>query len=338
MRENLGRELSAMFPRGEISEVGSSSFLVATSSPLDLPLFVAYSIQSLPAARKVTGTSVRELADAVMGEIFRSLPSACPAWRLGVFGSPGDARVESRGALLEEQVLERIEDRSRKLLRSRVSSSDPFHADETTAQVLLVAPDTAFVSFVTPDMRVGFEPVLSPMTAGRAEVENDPRPPARAYQKLLEAEAQLGVAIGSGDRCVDLGCTPGSWSYIALTREATVVGVDRAEPDQEVTLHEQFTFQRGDGFAYTPSAPVHWLLCDIVAPPQQTLELLQRWLRERWCEKFIVTFKFKGDPDIRILTRLKELLRQQCGHAFVRHLTHNKNEVTAAGVVKPFRS
>jgi 23S rRNA (cytidine2498-2'-O)-methyltransferase len=73
-----------------------------------------------------------------------------------------------------------------------------------------------------------FRSLLSPYPKGEIPVASDKAAPSRAFSKLLEAEQRLGCRIRPGETCVDLGASPGSWSYVALNRGARVIAVDRA--------------------------------------------------------------------------------------------------------------
>jgi 23S rRNA (cytidine2498-2'-O)-methyltransferase len=94
---------------------------------------------------------------------------------------------------------------------------------------------------------------------------------------------------------VDLGAAPGSWTYLALNRGAHVTAVDRSPLRQDLMNHPRLRFMRGDAFQFKPPLPVDWLLCDVVAAPERSAELLLRWLRNRWCRHFVVTLKLKHE-------------------------------------------
>jgi 23S rRNA (cytidine2498-2'-O)-methyltransferase len=173
--------------------------------------------------------------------------------------------------------------------------------------------------------------VISPHPGGVFLAPIDRRPPSRAYLKLLEAEAQLGRAIGAGEACVDLGGSPGGWSWVALERGATVVGVDRAPFRADVDANPRFSFVTGDAFKYAPPGRVDWLLCDVIAAPERTIELVENWFSNRWCRNFTVTVKFRGDEDYPLLEQVKRTAGE-CGAEFIlRRLLANKNETTLFG-------
>jgi 23S rRNA (cytidine2498-2'-O)-methyltransferase len=78
---------------------------------------------------------------------------------------------------------------------------------------------------------------------------------------------------------------------------------------------------------------VDWLLCDVIAAPGRSIELLMNWVRQRWARRFVVTVKFKGHADYPVLDRLKQDLPPLCSEILVTRLCANKNEACAAGIV-----
>ena len=196
---------------------------------------------------------------------------------------------------------------------------------------MLESNEAGWLSVALPDERRKLRRVLSSLPAGVAHLARDPRPPSRAYQKLLEAELRLGRPIGRGETVVDLGASPGGWSFVALERGARVDAVDRSPLREDLMRHPLLRFHKGDAFAWEPTAPVDWLICDLIAFPERTLELLDRWLARGWCKRFCVTMKFRGTEDYGRVDELKALLAKRAGDFAVRQLDANKNEVTAMG-------
>jgi 23S rRNA (cytidine2498-2'-O)-methyltransferase len=157
--------------------------------------------------------------------------------------------------------------------------------DETLVQIAHVDNSCAAVSIVSP-MCAPRAPefasllLMSPFPAGQARVHGDElsrhNDVSTAAGKLLHAELQLGARIGDGQRVLDLGCTPGSWSALALERGAIVDGVDRGEPEVK---HERFTFHRADVKQF-PVTHNHfdWLLSDVVDTVDEIRALAHRWL------------------------------------------------------------
>lgn len=158
--------------------------------------------------------------------------------------------------------------------------------DETLVQIAAVDASCAAVSLASPRCVPRAADcasllVLSPFPAGQARLHGDDTSGrhselSTAAGKLLHAELQLGARIGAGQRVLDLGCTPGSWSAVALERGATVDGVDRGVP---ALAHERFTFHRADvrQFPVTHNR-FDWLLSDVVDSVDEIRALARRWL------------------------------------------------------------
>ncbi len=66
------------------------------------------------------------------------------------------------------------------------------------------------------------------------------------------------------------------------------------------------------------------MLCDIIAAPEKSLALLEKWLASGWARNLVFHLKFKGRGDYALAQRARALhpsLR-------VKHLVHDRNEVT----------
>jgi 23S rRNA (cytidine2498-2'-O)-methyltransferase len=200
-------------------------------------------------------------------------------------------------------------------------------------QLLLTAPDRGLLSVAPAPMPFQFRRVVSPFPKGEIPVASDKAPPSRAFAKLLEAEQRLGCRIAPGETCVDLGASPGSWTYVALQRGARVMAVDRAPLRADLMRHPRLVFRKGDAFAFEPNAPVDWLLCDVIAAPERSVDLVIEWARHRRARRFVVTVKFKGHGEYAVLDRLKHALPPLCDEFFLTRLCANKNEACAFGVV-----
>ena len=159
-------------------------------------------------------------------------------------------------------------------------------------------------------------------------IKDDREAPSRAFKKILEAELRFGVAIKKGEVVVDLGSSPGGWSYVALQRGAKVTAIDRSPLREDLMNNRSLNFVKGDAFSYRPNATVDWLLCDVIAFPEHSAELIKTWVANGLCKNKIVTIKFKGVHSLSILHDLKMYLEQRCRTFDLKHLDANKNEVT----------
>jgi 23S rRNA (cytidine2498-2'-O)-methyltransferase len=294
--------------------------------------------QSLPAAEAIDAPSITVAARQLSDWVIARLAEHDGRWRGHVFANLGaSAEVgHRRAALIEEQFTEELRRRRRTLLRRRgTDDTRPFADDEAFVQLGLLSRTRGFASCLLPHERRQWRHAISRFPGGHVEVPTDRQAPSRAFQKLAECELRLGRAIRPGETCVDLGASPGSWSYWALARGARIVAIDRSPLRADLMQHPLLTFIQGDAFGYRPSEPVDWLLCDVIAFPQRILELLHAWLAGRWCRAFCITVKFRGRDDYAILEPFKAELARLAPHFCLRRLSANKNEVMAFGQLDP---
>lgn len=158
-------------------------------------------------------------------------------------------------------------------------------------------------------------------------VEDREGPPSRAYLKLWEALVRLGRWPSVGDRCLDLGASPGGWTWLLAQFGADVVAVDKAPIDELVAELPGVTWHQASAFGLDPAVdgPVDWLCSDVVAYPDRLLELVERWIEADAAAVIVCTIKFQGPTDHEIVRRFAAL-----PGAHVWHLHHNKHELTLA--------
>ena len=147
-------------------------------------------------------------------------------------------------------------------------------------------------------------------------------PPSRAYLKLWEALTRLGEHPRSGETCLDLGASPGGWTFVLASLGARVTAVDKAPLAPNVAAMPGVTFQDGSAFAVEP-APVDWLVCDVIAYPDRLLALVRRWVAAGAARRIVCTIKFQGETDHDSAAAFAAIPGGQ-----VMHLFHNKHELT----------
>lgn len=337
--EALRAEVLRVWPHAVVEPKGRGwlevgGVVLADNTP---PFALAFCRQALPHVRPLRAQSINQWADAVIEGLLAAPWSADrdspPPWRLHVFD--GEGSVGGRCGLVAAAIDERLQKRWRSLRKARRTQDGPPWAEgEWLVQVVLWASDEGWWSLSGPQTRTQWGEALSPFVAGAVSKVIDKNPPSRAYAKLLEAERRLGVAIQAGETCVDLGASPGGWTYVALHRGASVVAIDRSPLRDDLMRHPKLQFIQGDAFRFAPESPVDWLLCDVIAFPQKTVAMVEDWLTAKRCKKFCVTVKFKGREDDDVLEELKQnmpLWLGDGGRWWMRHLDCNHNEVTLAG-------
>ncbi len=166
----------------------------------------------------------------------------------------------------------------------------------------------------------------SPFPNGEVRfVEDHAGPPSRAYLKLWEALTVIGRRPMPGERCLDLGSSPGGWSWALQQMGAHVVSVDKAPLAPEIAGLPGIEHRCESAFALDPRVvgPVDWLFSDVVCYPARLLALVERWLDAGTCRRFLCTIKFQGETDHAIARRFAAIPGSE-----LRHLFHNKHELT----------
>ncbi|MBM3569543.1 MAG: hypothetical protein FJX46_12425 [Alphaproteobacteria bacterium] len=156
-------------------------------------------------------------------------------------------------------------------------------------------------------------------------VEDKAGPPNRAYLKLWEAFTRLGQRPGASERCLDLGASPGGWSWVAASLGARVVAVDKASLDPRIAAMPGVEMLRASAFSLDPAGfgAVDWLLSDVVCYPTRLLALVKRWLAAGKVGRFLCTLKFQGATDFEAIAGFRAI---PGGRLF--HLHANKHELT----------
>ena len=189
-------------------------------------------------------------------------------------------------------------------------------------------PDAPLGSFtlLEPDVMLAATDCSSPFPNGEARlVEDRDGPPSRAYLKLYEAFARLRRWPAPHETCLDLGASPGGWTWLLAQTGATVVAVDKAPLADPVARLSNVRWQQGSAFALDPhgQAPVDWLCSDVICYPERLLGLVQRWVDAGAATNMVCSIKFQGHTDHGIVREFAAI-----PDARVLHLHHNKHELT----------
>jgi 23S rRNA (cytidine2498-2'-O)-methyltransferase len=166
----------------------------------------------------------------------------------------------------------------------------------------------------------------SPFPHGEVRfVEDRSGPPNRAYLKLWEALTVIGCRPEPGQTCLDLGGSPGGWSWALQRMGTSVISVDKAPLAPEIACLPGIEQRRESVFALDPHTvgPVDWLFSDIVCYPRRLLALVERWLSAGTCRCLVCTIKFQGETDHDSARRFAAIPGSQLLHLF-----HNKHELT----------
>lgn len=181
-------------------------------------------------------------------------------------------------------------------------------------------------TLLAPDRLLAAAECSSPFANGEvAFVEDKAGPPNRAYLKLWEALVRLGRWPGPGERCLDLGASPGGWTWVLARLGAEVIAVDKAPLDPRVSAMPGVGWRGESAFALEPAeiGAVDWLCSDIACYPDRLLRLVEKWRSSGLARNFVCTLKFQGATDHDAAAAFAAIPGAQ-----VLHLHHNKHELT----------
>jgi 23S rRNA (cytidine2498-2'-O)-methyltransferase len=156
-------------------------------------------------------------------------------------------------------------------------------------------------------------------------IEDKIGPPNRAYLKIWEAFAQFEVLPSATDTCLELGASPGGWTWVLGQLAGKVFAVDRSPLDPKVAALKPVEFIQGNAFSCSPTGypQVNWLISDIICYPEKLYEFIQPWLSSPALKYMVLTIKFQGTENYGILDKFREI-----PGSMIRHLRANKHEVT----------
>src|SRR5512139_3754806 len=110
-------------------------------------------------------------------------------------------------------------------------------------------------TLLAPDRMLAAARCSAPFPNGEvAFVEDRTGPPSRAYLKLWEALVRLRRWPGPGERCLDLGASPGGWTWVLARLGASVIAIDKAPLDPTVAAMPGVTWRAESAFALAPGS------------------------------------------------------------------------------------
>ncbi|KTD73304.1 SAM-dependent methyltransferase [Legionella tucsonensis] len=157
-------------------------------------------------------------------------------------------------------------------------------------------------------------------------IEDKINPPNRAYLKLWEALTLLGKYPKPGDKALDLGASPGGWTYVMHSLGALVTAVDKALLDPKIEQLPRVKFLQKSAFALDPTQleqSYDWVLSDVACYPERAFTLIMKWIESGKAKQMIFTIKLQGKIELSTLKRF-----QKIPNSFLTNMFYNKHEVT----------
>jgi 23S rRNA (cytidine2498-2'-O)-methyltransferase len=121
-----------------------------------------------------------------------------------------------------------------------------------------------------------------------------------------------------GSKCLEIGASPGGWTWALSRLGAQVTAVDRAPLAPSL---QSVPFLKRDAFSLKPEdfPDAEWIFSDVVSTPQKLLEWVRPWLATD--AELVCTLKFQGEEDAAVLDAFEEIGQ-------IMRLFHNKHELT----------
>jgi 23S rRNA (cytidine2498-2'-O)-methyltransferase len=150
-------------------------------------------------------------------------------------------------------------------------------ADDLVLDCVLVEPDQWWIGY----HRASSLPTRWP--GGVPKLEMPAHAVSRAYLKMGEALLWSGLPLAPGERCVEIGSSPGGSCQTLLDRGLIVVGIDPAIMHESVLAHPNFTHLRARGadLKRREFRGIKWLMVDSNVAPQHTLDTVEHIVTNR---------------------------------------------------------
>ena len=179
----------------------------------------------------------------------------------------------------------------------------------------------------------------SPWPMGIVRLRMPSAAPSRSTLKLAEAllefldEKERARRLAPGMTAVDLGASPGGWSWQLMKHGLMVLAVDNGPMDAKLLDSGQVKHRRDDGFHYRPPDPVDWMVCDMVESPSKIARLAAKWMAEGWARESIFNLKLPMKKRWEEVERCRGIIGEALGgggyYLRFKQLYHDREEVTA---------
>ena len=183
--------------------------------------------------------------------------------------------------------------------------------------------------------------MLSQWPGGTVRLARRPNAVSRSALKLEEALSyfEVGNSFTGSEKpkALDLGASPGGWTQVLRQRGYEVTAVDPgslapALKSDPLITHEATTAGR---FIRSSSDRFDLIVSDLrMSPERAVTTLLSARLLLRAGAGLVATLKTSRNPSPAALHRLIDELAAAFDIHLARQLSHNRNEVTVAGVLK----
>lgn len=180
----------------------------------------------------------------------------------------------------------------------------------------------------------------SPFYMGIPRLKFPKNAPSRSTLKLEEAffvflsQHEREKYLKQGMTAVDLGASPGGWSYQFVRRNIYVTAIDNGPMDKGLMQSGLINHVKTDGFTYVPKGLSDWMVCDIVEQPIRIARLVGKWINEGWCRNTIFNLKLPMKKRYDEVKLCEGVIREMLDASGIRYrlsikqFYHDREEVT----------
>lgn len=164
--------------------------------------------------------------------------------------------------------------------------------------------------------------------------------PSRSTLKLEEAfltmlsDRERENLLVSGGTAVDLGASPGGWTYQLLKHGFFVTAVDNGKLAESLVATGMTSHLAEDAFKFRPKQAVDLVVCDMVERPQKVAPLMAKWMHDKLCGWAVFNLKLPMKKRFQeVQSCIEEFwaqseLKEDKWELRCKQLYHNRDEVT----------
>lgn len=152
---------------------------------------------------------------------------------------------------------------------------------------------------------------------------------SRAEHKLAEALETFGIAVRPGSRALDLGAAPGGWTHLLAERGIAVTAVDPGDLAESVAAHPNVVHVRDRAENLVGQGTYELIVNDMNLDPADSAAIMCAVAGLLVPDgAAVLTIKLPGRP-MRGIRQATTVLEPTYDVLAIRHLPHNRQEVTA---------
>lgn len=222
----------------------------------------------------------------------------------------------------------------RQALKKQQKLTDKETDKRPMLHLMFTASDSAFLGY-----SYSYNHSIHPMGIMRLRFPS--AAPSRSTLKLEEAfltfipEEERDERLSGELRAVDLGASPGGWTYQLVRRGMMVNSVDNGPMADSLMETGQVEHFMEDGFKYRPGRKnIYWLVCDMIEKPARVANLMAWWLIEGYCTEAMFNLKLPMKKRYDEMKQCFEHIDNLLGEHEVKYqmqakqLYHDRDEIT----------